>query len=102
MRRWPALGRALGAAFDLLGATFMGLILYGSFPLFTEAFENDYYVGNEGVFTAPVWPIKALVVIGVWSVLLLFANLWLARYRIGPLEWLWRCMTYRQVFALKR
>ena len=73
MRRWPALGRALGAAFDLLGATFMGLILYGSFPLFTEAFENDYYVGNEGVFTAPVWPIKALVVIGCLVTALQFA-----------------------------
>lgn len=73
LRRRPTLGRALGAAFDLLGATFMGLILYGSFPLLTEAWENDFYVGNEGVFTAPTWPIKAIVVAGCLVTALQFA-----------------------------
>jgi uncharacterized protein len=27
---------------------------------------------------------------------------WLARYRFGPLEWLWRCMTYARVQPLRR
>ena len=27
---------------------------------------------------------------------------WLRRYRFGPLEWLWRCLTYGQWFALRR
>jgi uncharacterized protein len=27
---------------------------------------------------------------------------WLARYRFGPLEWLWRCMTYARLQPLRR
>jgi uncharacterized protein len=31
-----------------------------------------------------------------------FSAAWLARYRFGPLEWLWRCMTYARVQPLRR
>ncbi len=27
---------------------------------------------------------------------------WLARYRFGPVEWLWRCFTYRRMVHLRR
>ncbi|GMN13705.1 DUF418 domain-containing protein [Altererythrobacter sp. MTPC7] len=27
---------------------------------------------------------------------------WLARFRYGPLEWLWRCLTYGKLFPLRR
>ena len=72
LRRRPAIGRAMGATFDLLGAFFMGLILWGSTPLLIEAWEGDFYVGNPGVFTAPMWPVKLVVVIGCLVTLLLF------------------------------
>ncbi|MBF0277008.1 MAG: TRAP transporter small permease subunit [SAR324 cluster bacterium] len=64
LARYPTFGRYYGAAFDLLGAIFMFLIIIGSVPLLIEAYENDYYVGNEGIFTAPVWPIKTIILIG--------------------------------------
>jgi len=62
--RKPAVGRTLGATFDLLGATFMGLIVYGTWPIFIEAYEKDLYTGNIGVFVAPTWPVKAIIVVG--------------------------------------
>jgi TRAP-type C4-dicarboxylate transport system permease small subunit len=62
--RRPRIGRAMGAIFDLLGALFMGLIVYGTWPIFIEAYEKDLYTGNIGVFTAPTWPVKAIIVIG--------------------------------------
>ena len=71
-RRWPNFGRFHGALFDLLGAVFMGLILCGSVPLFIEAYQSDFYVGVEGVFTAPVWPIKLVIVVGCAVTLLQF------------------------------
>jgi uncharacterized protein len=37
-----------------------------------------------------------LVVAGVWVVLLVASPLWLRRFRFGPLEWLWRSLTYVQ------
>ena len=32
-----------------------------------------------------------LVVFAVWAAMLLWSKPWLARFRYGPLEWLWRC-----------
>lgn len=37
-----------------------------------------------------------------WALMLAWSKTWLARLRYGPLEWLWRCMTYLRVFALQR
>jgi len=39
-----------------------------------------------------------LVVVLGWAMMLTFSRLWLARYRHGPLEWLWRCLTYWRLF----
>ncbi len=64
MARSPALGRGFGVAINLLGALFMALILYGSWPLLTEAWREGHYVGVQHVFTAPTWPIKLIIVIG--------------------------------------
>jgi len=33
---------------------------------------------------------------------LLVARWWLARFRYGPLEWVWRCLTYAQRQPLRR
>ncbi|MEM7018577.1 MAG: DUF418 domain-containing protein [Pseudomonadota bacterium] len=35
-----------------------------------------------------------LVVIGIWIFQLFFSQWWLSRYRFGPVEWLWRALTY--------
>ena len=34
------------------------------------------------------------VVLAVWVVLLIVSPLWLARFSFGPLEWVWRSLTY--------
>ncbi len=34
------------------------------------------------------------VVAGQWFVMIVFSLWWLGRYRFGPLEWLWRSLTY--------
>jgi uncharacterized protein len=36
------------------------------------------------------------------SVMVLLSNLWLARFRYGPLEWLWRMATYARRESLRR
>jgi uncharacterized protein len=39
---------------------------------------------------------------GVWVILLVLAPLWLRRFRYGPLEWLWRSLTYGRVEPMVR
>ncbi len=36
------------------------------------------------------------VVAAIWIVQLIWSPLWLRRFRFGPLEWLWRSLTYWQ------
>jgi len=34
------------------------------------------------------------LVLGVWALQLVWSPLWLSRFSMGPLEWVWRCLTY--------
>ncbi len=43
-----------------------------------------------------------VVTVIAWIVMLLWSKPWLDRYRFGPFEWLWRCLTYGRIFPLRR
>lgn len=79
--KWPRVGAGLDSLFCLLGAIFMGIGLWGSVPLLKEAIDRGSYLGNEGVFTAPVWPVKTIIVVGLGVCLLEFLRLALAAFR---------------------
>lgn len=55
-----------------------------------------------GLFGQLSRPQLYIVVVLAWAVMLAWSKPWLDRYRYGPLEWLWRCLTYRTVFPLKK
>lgn len=38
------------------------------------------------------------VVLVIWAIQITFSVLWLSRFRFGPLEWLWRRLTYGRKF----
>ncbi len=61
--RAPRKGRALSRAIDLLGAVFMGLVVYAMWPEFLEMWETRDYFGVPGVFTAPWWPVKLVILL---------------------------------------
>ena len=63
--RFPRGAHAVEAAFFLLGAAYMALALWGTVPLLVEAIERKSYLGNEGVFTVIVWPVKAITALGL-------------------------------------
>ena len=42
------------------------------------------------------------IAIAIFAVQVLYSKLWLTYFRFGPLEWLWRCLTYRKFFPIKR
>ena len=43
-----------------------------------------------------------LIVFAIWAFQLFFSTWWLERYRFGPIEWLWRGLTYGAWPVLQR
>lgn len=42
------------------------------------------------------------VVLAVWAVQLIWSPLWLSRFKMGPLEWLWRRLSYARPVSMAR
>ncbi len=55
-----------------------------------------------GLFAQLEYPMIWLVVLGVWSVNIIFSMLWLRVFVMGPFEWVWRVLTYRQLVPIVR
>jgi uncharacterized protein len=43
-----------------------------------------------------------IVVLGVWALMLLWSKPWLDRFRYGPLEWLWRSLSRRELQPIRK
>ena len=73
--RRPKLGHLFGIFFELAGIAFFLTIIAGSIPRLIEAWERDYFAGNKGIFTVPVWPVRLVLVIGAATVVFVFLGL---------------------------
>lgn len=54
----------LRMSFNLIGALILGIIAYGQYPRLIDAWIRGYYKGNIGIFTAPTWPLEAIIFLG--------------------------------------
>ncbi len=68
------------------------------------------YLGSTAVFLLTMKPfeggIPILAQYGIaaayFAVMALFASWWLGRFRLGPLEWIWRSLTYLRPMPMRR
>ena len=60
----PRLGALLHTIYDVIAALLFSALAYGSFARFLDAWSSNEHVGVYGLFTAPVWPVVAIVVLG--------------------------------------
>lgn len=91
-----ALG-GLGARLVAVGRTaFSGYILTSVICTFI------FYGHGLGLFGRVRRPGQILVTLIVWTVLLIAAPWWLERFRFGPLEWVWRTLTYGERQPMRR
>lgn len=79
--RRPRAASALGVGFNLTGAILFAFILYGSVPRFVDSWNDNWYVGNVGLFTAPVWPVTLIILIGCAAMTAQFLRLALSDMR---------------------
>ena len=62
--RWPRIHRTLESIFNLMAAGLLAVLMSASLPLFEKSWSKGTFIGSIGNFTAPVWPVKLIIVIG--------------------------------------
>jgi uncharacterized protein len=114
LARFASLPMVLGLAalLSLWGASASGALAERVSAAGRAAFTN--YIGTSVVtlFVFHGWaaglygelnrPQLYLVVLAVWVLILAWSKPWLEKFRYGPLEWLWRCLTYGRMFPFRR
>ncbi len=82
-RTRPVLAARLQALFHMVGAALMAVILWAAWSPLVESIRIREYVGAIGDFTAPVWPVRLIMLIGLTLTLITFVLLAWADLRRG-------------------
>lgn len=80
-RRRPVFAARLQALYHLVGAGLMAVILWAAWAPLRDSIRIREYVGAIGDFTAPVWPVRLIMLIGLGTTLITFVLLALADLR---------------------
>jgi len=86
---WRRAPRTLIAPFVAVGRT-----AFSCYILTSLICTTIFYGHGFGWFGYVSRPGQLLITLAVWITLLTVAPLWLRRFPFGPLEWLWRTVTY--------
>jgi TRAP-type mannitol/chloroaromatic compound transport system permease small subunit len=74
-RTRPVFAARLQALFHTVGAALMAVILWAAWSPLVESIRIREYVGAIGDFTAPVWPVRLIMLIGLSATLVTFVLL---------------------------
>jgi TRAP-type mannitol/chloroaromatic compound transport system permease small subunit len=78
-QRFPGFVTLIGRIIDILAATIMVLIAVAMWPEFVDAWETNHFFGTPGIFTAPWWPVRLVIVLSA----ILCALIWAAKALTG-------------------
>ena len=48
------------------------------------------------------WPEMWQLIGAIWIVQLIWSPIWLHFFRMGPIEWIWRSLTYGRLLPIRR
>ncbi len=96
-----ALSKWAPARFICTPLAAVGRMALTNYFLQTILCTTFFYGYGLGYFASIEYPQLWLVVLGVWTINILFSLLWLRFFTMGPFEWLWRCLTYRKFMAIR-
>ena len=66
------LASCLETLFDMIGAFVLCTILYAHWPILIKAWERNEFIGSLSNFTAPTWPVKAILALGAFLLAMQF------------------------------
>jgi len=80
----------------------VGRMAFTNYIMHTIICTTLFYGHGFGLFgkVERVW--QFAIVVAIWLLQLIVSPIWLKHFLFGPLEWLWRCLTYLQWEPLRR
>jgi uncharacterized protein len=72
----------------------VGKMAFTNYILMSVIATLIFYGHGLGFFGEVERTGQILIVLGIWLIILIISPLWLKYYKYGPLEWLWRSLTY--------
>jgi len=86
----------------MIGLKYVGRMSFSSYLSQTIIGITLFYPYAIGLFNQfSLWQIELLAVF-IYMLQVLFAKVWLSYFAFGPLEWIWRCLTYAKIFPIKK
>ena len=79
----------------------VGRMAFTNYLLQTVLCTTIFYGHGLGLFGSVERYQQLLIVFAVWGFQLWLSPIWMRRYAYGPLEWLWRTLTYGRLPGTK-
>jgi uncharacterized protein len=79
-----------------------GQMAFSNYILQSLICTTIFYGHGFGLFNQVSRTAQLGIVLAIWVLQLIVSPLWLQRFRFGPLEWLWRSLTYGQRQPFRR
>lgn len=80
----------------------VGRMAFTNYLLQTVICTTLFYGHGFGLFGSMERGAQLIVVLTVWAFEIWLSHIWLARFRFGPAEWLWRTLTYMRPQPMRR
>jgi uncharacterized protein len=72
----------------------VGKLALSNYLVMTLICTTLFYGHGFGLFGSVPRSGQLIFICAIWVVLLLFSHFWFKRFYYGPVEWLWRFLTY--------
>ncbi len=85
---------------NLFGA--VGKMAFTNYILMSLIAMFIFYGNGLGLYGLVERKFQILIVFAIWILLVILSPLWLKKFRFGPIEWLWRILTYWKIQPIRR
>jgi len=86
----------------ITGLSAVGRTAFSNYLLQTVLATSIFYGHGLGLFGSVSRVEQLGIVVGIWAVQITLSVIWLRYYRFGPVEWLWRTVTYETRQPLRK
>lgn len=80
----------------------VGRMAFSNYIFHTLVATTIFYGHGLGLFGSVERTGQVLIVLAIWMVQLVLSPIWLRHFQFGPLEWVWRSLTYGERQPMRR